>query len=105
MINEQAGFFWTMVTFSVAAVILFLITFATTKERVQPQVEVASTYKSDWYFLRTSLKLHQILLIGLAAVDRVIDRIRSPGLALDCRRLCRAEPGFVGGPCDRAEFE
>jgi GPH family glycoside/pentoside/hexuronide:cation symporter len=66
VINEQAGFFWTMVTFSIAAVILFLITFATTKERVQPQVEVASTYKADWYFLRTSLKLHQILLIGLA---------------------------------------
>ncbi len=66
VINEQAGFFWTMATFSVAAVILFLITFATTKERVQPQVEVALTYKSDWYFLRTSLKLHQILLIGLA---------------------------------------
>jgi GPH family glycoside/pentoside/hexuronide:cation symporter len=66
VINEQAGFFWTMVTFSVAAVMLFLITFASTKERVQPQVEAASTYKADWYFLRTSLKLHQILLIGLA---------------------------------------
>ncbi len=66
VINEQAGFFWTMVSFSVAAVILFLITFATTKERVQPQEELASTYKADWYFLRTSLKLHQILLGGLA---------------------------------------
>jgi GPH family glycoside/pentoside/hexuronide:cation symporter len=68
VINEQVGFFWTMVTFSVAAVILFLITFATTKERVEPQVEMASTFGSDWYFLRTSLKLHQILLIGLAAL-------------------------------------
>tara|TARA_R110002049_G_scaffold4601_5_gene32672 strand:- start:934141 stop:935916 length:1776 start_codon:yes stop_codon:yes gene_type:complete len=64
--NEQAGFFWTMVVFSLAAVVMFLITFATTKERVQPKSELASTYKSDWYFLKTSLKLHQIMLGGLA---------------------------------------
>ena len=64
--NERTGFFWTMFVYSVAAVILFLITFATTTERVHPKTELASTYKSDWYFLRTSLKLHQILLVGLA---------------------------------------
>ena len=80
VIDEQAGFFWTMVTFSVAAVILFLITFATTKERVQPAVEVASTYQADWYFLRTSLKLHQILLVGLALLVALSTGFAASGL-------------------------
>ena len=69
VIDEQSGFFWTMVVFSIAAVILFLITFATTKERVVPEVARSSTYKADLRFLFTSLKLHQILLVGLTALS------------------------------------
>ncbi len=65
VINEQAGFFWTMVVFSIAAVAMFLITFITTKERVQPEVDQASTVKQDMRFLLTSVKLHQIFLIGV----------------------------------------
>ena len=66
VVDERAGFFWTMVVFSVAAVVLFLITFATTKERVVPEVARNSTFKADLRFMLTSLKLHQVLLIGLA---------------------------------------
>ena len=69
VVNEQAGFFWTMVVFSIAAVVLFLITFATTKERVEPEITESSTFKSDLRFLLTSLKLHQILLIGLTLLS------------------------------------
>lgn len=69
VVNEQAGFFYTMIVFSVAAVILFLITFATTKERVEPEVSQGSTYQADWRFLLTSFKLHQILLGGLTALS------------------------------------
>ncbi|MGI9472871.1 MAG: MFS transporter [Rubripirellula sp.] len=69
VIDEQAGFFWTMVVFSSAAVVLFLITFATTKERVVPEVARSSTYKADLRFLFTSVKLHQILLGGLALLS------------------------------------
>ena len=68
VVNEQSGFFWTMVVFSIAAVALFLITFATTKERVQPVADQESTYKADLHFVLTSLKFHQILLIGLTAL-------------------------------------
>lgn len=84
--NEQAGFFWTMVVFSTAAVILFLITFATTKERVVPEVARSSTYKADLRFLFTSLKLHQILLVGLALLS-----LLATGFSLDTM------PWIVGG--------
>lgn len=47
VVDEQAGFFWTMVVFSIAAVILFWITFATTKERVEPELHQNSTLKQD----------------------------------------------------------
>ena len=66
VVDEQAGFFWTMVVFSMAAVILFLITFATTKERVLPEVQKRSTYQADLRFVLTSIKLHQVMLGGLA---------------------------------------
>ena len=65
IIDEQAGFFWTMVLFASTAVVLFLITFATTKERVQPELEQRSTYRADLHFLLTSFKLHQVLIAGM----------------------------------------
>ncbi|MCM2373101.1 MFS transporter [Aporhodopirellula aestuarii] len=66
VLNEQRGFFLTMVVFSLASVVLFFITFATTRERVQPISEEASTFRADLKFLLTSLRLHQVLLGGLA---------------------------------------
>lgn len=66
VLNEQAGFFWTMVVFAIAAMVMFFITFATTKERVEPAVVLESTPKADLKFILTSTRLHQILLIGLS---------------------------------------
>ncbi|TWU56841.1 Inner membrane symporter YicJ [Rubripirellula tenax] len=66
VVNEQVGFFWTMVVFSAAAVVLFLITFATTKERVQPAKSEQSTFRADMRFVLTSIRLHQSLLVGIA---------------------------------------
>ncbi|WP_404308532.1 MFS transporter [Neorhodopirellula lusitana] len=66
VLNEQRGFFLTMCVFSVAAVLLFLITFATTKERVQPVADSKSTFRADIKFVLSSLKLHQVMLLGLA---------------------------------------
>lgn len=63
--DEQRGFFLTMAVFAFAAVVLFLITFATTKERVQPAVSAKSTFRADLRFILTSLGLHQIVLLGL----------------------------------------
>lgn len=69
VVDEQSGFFWTMVVSSLVAVILFLITFATTRERVQPEATQESTFRADLRFLLTSLKLHQILLGGVALLS------------------------------------
>ena len=66
VINEQAGFFWTMVVFAMAAVVMFLVTFATTRERVEPVNTAESTPRADLKFVLTSFKLHQVALIGLA---------------------------------------
>ncbi|OUW83778.1 MAG: sugar transporter [Saprospirales bacterium TMED214] len=66
VLDEQTGFLCTMVVFSIAAVILFLITFATTKERVLPEIQKTSTYQADLKFLLTSTKLHQVIIGGLS---------------------------------------
>ena len=68
VIDEAAGFFWTMVVFSIAAVVLFVITFLTTKERVHPETSETATGKADLHFILTSLKFHQILLGGLTSL-------------------------------------
>ena len=66
VLDERLGFLCTMVVFSVAAVTLFLITFATTRERVLPEVQKTSTYQADLKFLLTSTKLHQVIIGGLS---------------------------------------
>lgn len=47
VINERKGFQWTMTTFAVFAMILFLITFFNTKERVQPSQKQTTSLKHD----------------------------------------------------------
>ena len=68
VINEQAGFFWTMAVFSMVAVILFAITFLTTRERVQPEITDSATGREDLRFILNSLKFHQIMLGGLTSL-------------------------------------
>ena len=79
VLNEPAGFFWTMVVFSLAAVVLFLICFATTKERVQPRETENSTFPSDLRFVLTSTKLHQIILSGLAILALLASEFSASG--------------------------
>jgi GPH family glycoside/pentoside/hexuronide:cation symporter len=45
--NDKVGFFWTMTIFAVLSVICFLITFATTRERVKPVTENNGSLKGD----------------------------------------------------------
>jgi GPH family glycoside/pentoside/hexuronide:cation symporter len=64
--GEKVGFFWTMALYAVVAVVLFFITFLTTRERVEPEQEEGSTYGADLRFLQTNARLHQIVLGGIA---------------------------------------
>jgi len=47
VIDKQAGFFWTVVCYAVVAVILFVITFLSTRERVEPVENSTGTWKTD----------------------------------------------------------
>lgn len=66
VIDQQTGFFWTVFLYAMAAVILFIVTFATTRERVGAELTSTTNFRADLRFVLTSLKLHQIFLIGLA---------------------------------------
>ncbi|TWU48807.1 Inner membrane symporter YicJ [Rubripirellula tenax] len=46
-VDEQVGFFWTMTTYAVAAMFLFWICFATTRERITGDVIAPSTIRQD----------------------------------------------------------
>ncbi|MGC8824746.1 MAG: MFS transporter [Bacteroidales bacterium] len=47
VVNEAKGYFHTMSVFAIVAIIMFLVTFATTRERVQPISEKVSSIKDD----------------------------------------------------------
>lgn len=68
-VDEQAGFFWTMVVYSTIAVILFVITFLTTKERVEPEAVKNSTYQADLRFVSTDTRFHQIVIGGISVLS------------------------------------
>ena len=48
VIDKQTGFFWTMVCYAIAALLLFVITFLSTKERVQPVSSNSSLWSRDF---------------------------------------------------------
>lgn len=48
VLNKQAGFFWTVVCYACAAMALFVVTFLTTKERVQPVSSESSRLLLDF---------------------------------------------------------
>ena len=68
IVNKQAGFFWTVVCYSTAAVILFVICFATTKERVQPIDTEKSPIKADLIDLLTNWPWMVMFVFGLAQI-------------------------------------
>ena len=63
--NDQVGWQWTIGCFGVVAAILFFITFASTKERVQPPKDQRSNVKQD---LKVLFKNKPWLLIAGATV-------------------------------------
>ncbi len=64
-VNKQAGFFWTVVCYAILAVILFVITFATTRERVQPISQNNSKFRDDVRDLLGNRPWMVLLFVGL----------------------------------------
>jgi len=54
VIDKQTGFFWTMVCYAIAAVLLFVVTFLSTKERVQPVSSNTPLWSHDFKDLVTN---------------------------------------------------
>ena len=63
--DPQTGFFWTVVCYAVAAVILFTITFLTTRERVQPEQSTNPSFASDLTDLLKNRPWIVLLFVGL----------------------------------------
>lgn len=63
--DPQTGFFWTVCCYAVAAVVLFVITFLTTKERVQPEKELPSPFRQDVRDLLSNRPWIVLLFVGL----------------------------------------
>ena len=68
VVDKQAGFFWTVVCYAVVAVILFLITFATTKERVVPEQKTNSKFRQDFRDLLSNRAWLVLLAVGLLQI-------------------------------------
>jgi len=65
VIDPQTGFFYTVVCYAIAAVVLFTITFLTTKERVQPDEDLESSFKQDVRDLLSNWPWGVLLFVGL----------------------------------------
>jgi GPH family glycoside/pentoside/hexuronide:cation symporter len=66
--NDQKGFQMAMVVYGVLAIALFLVTFATTRERVQPGQQKASALKDDLKDLMRNVPWIMVCFVGIFAV-------------------------------------
>lgn len=66
--NSQRGWQMTMVVYSVLAIVLFWITFAMTKERVQPPPEQTTSLREDLRNLLRNIPWVVLCVVGIAAL-------------------------------------
>ncbi|MFA8436861.1 MAG: MFS transporter [Marinifilaceae bacterium] len=71
VVNERKGFMWAMIVLAALAVIMFLITFATTKERVQPTKEQKSSLREDIKDLAANKPWWILFLLGVFTLSYV----------------------------------
>lgn len=71
VINEQKGFQRAIGVFAVAAAVLFLITFATTKERVRPPKKQETSVKKDIVDLFTNVPWLILFALGIISLFNV----------------------------------
>jgi len=77
VVNESKGFQGTMVVFGIMAIIMFLITFYTTKERVAPPKTQKANIKDDFKDLIGNGPWLLLLLIGVISLAYVAIRYGS----------------------------
>jgi glycoside/pentoside/hexuronide:cation symporter, GPH family len=67
--DQAAGFQWTMMVFSAVAVILFLVTFLNTQERVHPPKDQKTSIKKDFQDLLHNRPWIVLFFIGIFALS------------------------------------
>lgn len=77
IVNEAKGFQGTMVVFGIMAIIMFLITFYTTKERVSPPKEQKTNIKNDFKDLLSNGPWLLLLVVGVISLAYVAIRYGS----------------------------
>ena len=71
IVNEAVGFRNTMTIYAILAIILFLITFASTKERVQPPPNQKTNLKNDIKDLVTNVPWLILFVVGIVSLSYV----------------------------------
>ena len=88
--NDQRGFQLAMVVYGVMALALFMITFFTTRERVQPARESSHVLRDDLRDLTHNLPWVMVSLVGVFAVFYISIRM---GAILYYFKYCVVRPG------------
>lgn len=88
--NDQKGFQLAMVVYGVLAVMLFLFTFFSTRERVQPLQQKASVLRDDLRDLTSNIPWVMVCFIGTFAVFYISIRM---GAILYYFKYCVVHPG------------
>lgn len=81
--NEARGFQLTTALFGLLVVCLFLVTFATTKERIQPQPEQKTTLREDLSTLFRNR--HWVIMFAAGMLDLTFIIIRAATLVYYCK--------------------
>jgi len=88
--NDQLGFQWAMVVYGFLAIALFLVTFFTTRERVQAAHRPGDALKDDLRDLMRNLPWVMVCFIGVFAVFFISLRM---GAILYYFKYCVVQPG------------
>ena len=91
VIDQQTGFVWTVACYALLAVILFTITFLTTKERVQPQQGKNTRFRVDLKDLLHNRPWMVLLAVGLFQI--LADWTRGSAIAYYFKYYVGAEFG------------
>lgn len=94
--DEGRGFLWTSIIFSIAAVVLTLFTFSTTRERVAAQDGPSSSVREDVRALFTNASWVVLTIGGVLLVVGLGTRLGS--LALYLKYFMTGGPSDAGGP-------
>jgi GPH family glycoside/pentoside/hexuronide:cation symporter len=89
--NEALGFQLTTALFGLLVVVLFLVTFSTTKERIQPEAEKKTTLRGDLGTLFRNR--HWVIMFAAGMLDLTFIIIRAATLVYYCKYYLNFDEG------------